>query len=128
MSNVLLDSSFLIHVLRGSDPLYLELMGLYSCYASSIVLGELLYGALRSNNLERSLDEVFDITSSLSLVDVTPRTSDYYSEIKSDLALRGELIPENDVWIAASALEYNLELFTCDRHFARVQHLNVRFL
>jgi tRNA(fMet)-specific endonuclease VapC len=33
------------------------------------------------------------------------------------------LIPENDIWIAASAVQYGLTLATRDRHFEEVERL-----
>jgi len=38
------------------------------------------------------------------------------------LALRRPL-PENDIWIAAIALQYNLTLVTRDAHFQEVENL-----
>ena len=37
----------------------------------------------------------------------------------------GEMIPQNDIWIAASALEHGFELLTHDGHFSRIPMLNV---
>ncbi|MEO1367025.1 MAG: PIN domain-containing protein [Acidobacteriota bacterium] len=38
---------------------------------------------------------------------------------------RGRPIPENDMWIAASALQHNLALATRDSHFQTVEDLSV---
>jgi predicted nucleic acid-binding protein len=42
------------------------------------------------------------------------------------LARSGTPIPENDVWIAAVALEHGWPLATRDAHFARVPGLTVQ--
>ncbi|MCE0497756.1 MAG: hypothetical protein LV481_07410 [Methylacidiphilales bacterium] len=48
-----------------------------------------------------------------------------YGRIKAELARAGTPIPENDVWIAAQAIEQGLPLATCDAHFGRINRLVV---
>jgi tRNA(fMet)-specific endonuclease VapC len=43
--------------------------------------------------------------------------------IKSVLRLKGHPLPENDIWIAAIALQYNLILVTRDAHFLEIENL-----
>ncbi len=51
-------------------------------------------------------------------------TAEFYSTIKAALTKKGNPIPENDIWIAATARQHNLTLVTGDGHFDKVQHLN----
>jgi predicted nucleic acid-binding protein len=44
---------------------------------------------------------------------------------ENELAQAGTPIPENDVWIAAHAMEHGLPLATRDEHFHRVAGLIV---
>jgi len=37
----------------------------------------------------------------------------------------GKPIPENDIWIATMARQYDLPLFTTDNHFAEIDHLSL---
>ncbi len=46
-----------------------------------------------------------------------------YGMIKNNLCKKGRPIPENDIWIAAIAQTYDLELVTRDEHFAAVEEL-----
>lgn len=39
------------------------------------------------------------------------------------LRLKGRPLPENDVWIAALAMQYALTLVTRDAHFQEVENL-----
>jgi tRNA(fMet)-specific endonuclease VapC len=41
------------------------------------------------------------------------------------LRLKGRPLPENDIWIAALALQHNLTLVTRDAHFQEVEHLKI---
>jgi len=52
-------------------------------------------------------------------------TADWYGQVKSGLAKGVTPIPQNDIWIAATALEHNLPLVTRDAHFSRVPDLAV---
>jgi len=44
---------------------------------------------------------------------------------KNGLKIKGKPIPENDIWIAAIALEHELTLVTRDSHFEEVEHLKL---
>jgi len=47
-------------------------------------------------------------------------TAAYYGKIKNNLRLKGKPIPENDIWIAAAALQNNLTVITRDKHFLEI--------
>src|SRR5207245_7037083 len=49
------------------------------------------------------------------LLDVTREVSEVYARIKAGLERRGINLPENDLWIAATALDSHLTLVTDDR-------------
>jgi tRNA(fMet)-specific endonuclease VapC len=46
-----------------------------------------------------------------------------YGEIKDQLSKKGRPIPENDIWVAAVALQYDLTLVSRDEHFGLVPGL-----
>ncbi|WP_322746135.1 PIN domain-containing protein [Nostoc sp. LEGE 06077] len=50
-------------------------------------------------------------------------TARQYGEIKNKLRLKGHPLPENDIWIASVALQYQLTLVTRDAHFQQVENL-----
>ena len=60
-----------------------------------------------------------------SLLLPTARTAAEYGRVKAALKTAGTPLPENDVWIAAFALEHGLPLAARDAHFARVAGLQV---
>ena len=47
-------------------------------------------------------------------------TADLYASIRHDLKKRGRPIPENDVWIAALARQFDLEVVSRDAHFDHI--------
>jgi tRNA(fMet)-specific endonuclease VapC len=52
-------------------------------------------------------------------------TARQYGRIKNALRARGRPIPDNDIWIAAIALQHDLTLLSRDRHFGAVAGLVV---
>jgi tRNA(fMet)-specific endonuclease VapC len=50
-------------------------------------------------------------------------TSERYGQVKAELAGIGKPIPDNGVWIAAMARQFDLPLVTRDGHFAAVPRL-----
>jgi len=49
----------------------------------------------------------------------------HYGNIKEQLRQKGKPIPENDIWIAAIALQYDNILVSRDEHFSAVPGLTV---
>ena len=64
--------------------------------------------------------------SEYSIVEINESVSETYGEIKANLVKRGINIPENDIWIAATAISYNLNLVTYDEHFKNINDLNIK--
>ena len=50
-------------------------------------------------------------------------TSRRYGEVKDGSRRKGLPIPENDIWISATAFQHDLVLFTRDSHFDHVEGL-----
>ncbi|MBE9080209.1 PIN domain-containing protein [Romeria aff. gracilis LEGE 07310] len=50
-------------------------------------------------------------------------TARQYGEVKNRLRAKGRPLPENDIWIAALALQYGTTLVTRDAHFQQVAGL-----
>jgi tRNA(fMet)-specific endonuclease VapC len=51
------------------------------------------------------------------------RTAERYGDLKAELARLGKPVPDNDLWIAAIARQYDLPLATRDTHFTHVPGL-----
>ena len=82
-----------------------------------VVLGEFRYGARFSKGrtlLESKLDRLIETNMVLQIDEITSRA---YADIRTKLRHQGTPIPENDIWIAALALQHKLKLITRDRHF-----------
>ena len=122
----LLDTNILIAALKGHAPVRerLEAIPLSSVRLSSIVLGELLFGAEKSLHGERNRARRAELTGRLPLVGVEAATSDHYARIRATLERAGTPIGANDLWIAAQGLAINATLVTDNiREFLRVPGL-----
>jgi tRNA(fMet)-specific endonuclease VapC len=50
-------------------------------------------------------------------------TAEFYAQVFADLKQKGRPIPTNDLWLAASAMQYGLALATYDDHFNSISGL-----
>lgn len=57
------------------------------------------------------------------MVSVTAATADLYALIYVALRRKGQPIPTNDLWIAASSLEHGAAILTLDAHFNQIDGL-----
>lgn len=114
-----------VAVLRRVPGLKERLRGAEELLVPLIVLGELEYGVNLATPPERQREAVRTFMESATLLLPTARTAAEYGRIKAALKAAGTPLPENDVWIAALALEHGLPLATRDSHFAQVAGLTV---
>lgn len=123
--SVLLDTSVVVAYLRGDALLAPRLAEVTATtlYLPWVVLGELHYGAQRAPRRERSLAQIRDFLQIAVLMLPDENTAEHYGQVKAELAQGGTLIPDNDIWIAALAREYQLPLATRDQHFTLVPGL-----
>jgi tRNA(fMet)-specific endonuclease VapC len=92
-------------------------------FLPSIVIGELYYGAKKSGRPTANLQRIDEFAASNVVLGCDSDTARHYGEVKHELQLKGQPIPENDVWIAAIALQHDLTLVTRDGHFAEIEVL-----
>lgn len=128
MPPVFIDTSIAVDLLRNriahSDiPVADE-----GWYLSVVAAGELYFGAAKAQSSVKNLAALTSFLGTIALVPVTHATATVYGQLRGDLALRGALIPDNDIWIAASAVEHGLSLVSSDRHFERISSLNHRLV
>jgi tRNA(fMet)-specific endonuclease VapC len=121
--SVLLDTNVVVAHLRTDSDLTARLRATLALYLPWVVLGELHYGALRARRREVQLALIRDFLQTTTLLMPDQTTSETYGRVKAELAETGRLIPDNDIWIAAMARQFDLPLVTRDSHFAAVPRL-----
>ena len=120
---MILDTSIVIDHLRGNIAVTARLEAADRIFVPLQVLGELLYGARRSRSPDRGLVQIEEFMGAVQLISPGNETAYHYARIKAALADSGTPIPENDIWIAALAMETGGPLWTRDRHFNAVAGL-----
>jgi tRNA(fMet)-specific endonuclease VapC len=122
MVECLLDTNACIAIMEGDATIERQLSDMAS-NISAIVLGELYFGAFNSRRVAANIARVAKFSDRLPLLTLTAQTSTIFGDVKSQLRKIGRIIPDSDIWIAASAMEHNLMLVTRDRHFENVSGL-----
>src|SRR5687768_9881257 len=120
-NSIVADTNIYIDVMKGDKAIAQKLELFSEVYLSPIVLAELYFGAYRSANPQKHISKILIVIQNCKLLTINEVTSELFAKIKIALFSRGKPIPENDIWIAASALQYKLPLFTLDKHFDEIE-------
>jgi predicted nucleic acid-binding protein len=86
-----------------------------------IVLFELQQGV--KSETEKS--EILDTLSNLQYVEMTKPLWQSAADLSLSLKKRGLNLPLSDIFIAAIAIEHNLQLFTLDKHFNKIPDVRI---
>lgn len=121
----LLDTNVIIRFLKGSTELFSLFDNEENLFVSSISVGELMYGAELSAKSEFNKEIYFDFCNALNVIDSNQEVAKNYGKVKAFLKKSGHPIPENDIWIAATAITYDLTLLTADSDFTGIESLKI---
>ena len=122
----LADTDILIDHLRGQKLLDQDTIS-EGLGMSIISLGELLHGAHKSNNPERSLEKINKIFGLGVMVEnLSHEIMDTYARLKVELERKGQKLDEFDLLIAATARVNSLILVSRNlQHFKRIKGLKL---
>lgn len=122
-----LDTNIVIAYLNGNREVAERLKATLPDIAiSSIVLGELLYGAKASQRRTENLERLWEFEQLIEIVDFDQQCAEAYSDIRLDLRRKGRPTGEVDALIAAMAIAYQATLVTDNiKHFAHIEGLTV---
>jgi tRNA(fMet)-specific endonuclease VapC len=126
MLRFLLDTNICIYVIKRRPESLLERFNSNASHLamSSITLAELLHGAEKSSNPQRTLAVVEDFCSRLDVLEYGVKAAQHYGQIRTALERRGTPIGVNDLHIAAHARSEGLTLVSNNlREFERVEGL-----
>ena len=126
MLRYLLDTNICIDVIKRRPELVLDRFNENAAHLaiSSITLAELLHGAEKSSQPQRTLVVVEDFCSRLDVLDYGAKAAQHYGQIRASLEQRGTPIGVNDLHIAAHARSEGLTLVSNNlREFERVDGL-----
>jgi tRNA(fMet)-specific endonuclease VapC len=113
--------------LRDGNALISSFLSVEELFLPHVALGELYAGAYGSARPEKHLKQINRFPEAVDIVLPDDSTPEVYGRISAKLMQAGVPIPQNDIWIAAIALQTGLPLATADKHFQRIDGLTVLF-
>jgi predicted nucleic acid-binding protein len=127
----LFDTDAISELLRHRPlPAYVEWLGTVpreDQYSSAVVVGELFKGAYRSAARDRHLTNIEErVLPAVTVLPYDTATARVFGRIRAHLEDEGQVLPDADLQIAATALHHGLELVTGNlRHFRRIPDLRI---
>ena len=82
------------------------------------------YGAYNSGKVQVNLDRLDELLRDTTVLGCDEETSRLYARCKIELKRKGRPINENDIWIAATAIQHELSLVSRDNDSAAVENLH----
>ncbi len=126
-NSILLDTNVVIELFKGNSSITASLETQQSVNIPFAVLGELYLGAYRSSNPKKHIKQVNDFLRKCDVLVADDETANNYALIKSALLNKGKPIPENDIWIAAVAQQFEMVLITRDKHFNEIDGISIKY-
>lgn len=127
MRKLLLDTNAYSAFKSGNQEVLSIIQHTDILYINPIILGELMAGFAHGKFYEKNMLELkqFLDNSRVQVCYIDEVTPTYYATIYASLKKKGKPIPTNDLWIAASALQYGCKLCSFDQHFSLIDNLVV---
>lgn len=125
----LLDTNICIYIAKHNPPAVRERFARHSASElamSVITLGELRFGAEKSQARERALATIQQLQTLIEVCPLPQHAGEHYGQIRAGLQQAGLPIGNNDLWLAAHARSEGWILVTNnEREFVRVPGLQV---
>jgi len=119
----LLDTNIIIALFADEIGVKANLAAAQEVFVPSIAVAELCYGARKSRKPNENLARIDEFAAGNVVLELDTETARQYGDVKNKLRIKGQPLPENDIWIAALALRHNLTLATRDSHFQEMEGL-----
>ena len=117
----LLDTNIVIALFAGDASVMANIAAAEEVFIPAAVIGELFYGARKSGRPAENAQRIEEFVADNVILSCDAETARLYGDVKSGLQRKGRPIPENDIWIAAVALQHNLILVSRDEHFEAIE-------
>lgn len=121
-----LDTNIVVEFLRGNKLAINYLNENKNFVVSTIVLGELEFGVQNAKQHIKHSKQLKDFMVGVEVIKLDKETANYYGQIKTKLRKAGKPIPDNDIWIAALAIQHKAILVTNDAHFKNIAQLEYK--
>jgi len=125
----LLDTNIFIYIRQGRPEVIRRFAKIRTGEAgvSIISYGELFFGAAKRGRRHDDVERLRALMALLPCLTLPEAAAEAYGNIRADLESKGQVISNNDLWIAAHALASDLTLVTNhEKEFRRVKSLKVQ--
>lgn len=124
-SRFLLDTNIIIALFGEDYNIHERMANAFEVFIPFIAIGELYFGAYKSQKIEENITRIDEFVLNNTVLACNAATAKLYGDIKKRLKGKGQPLPENDIWIAAIAQQYDLTLLTRDTHFRVIENLKI---
>jgi predicted nucleic acid-binding protein len=126
--NYILDADWAIQALAGRPHAFHTLteLAIAGIAISLITVGEIYEGAFGFPDPETHLATFREFLKPLHILNLDDDIMERFAELRSSLRRQGQLIPDFDLLLAATALQHELTVLTFNiRHLERIPHLKL---
>lgn len=119
----LIDTDILIDFFKGKYKLNekIKSVGLQNCFVSEITIAEITYGALKSSDVAKELENVHRVRANFKILSISEALA-LYSQERLRLEREGARIPDFDLLIGATSVVHRLIMMTGNaKHFSRIK-------
>lgn len=117
---IILDTDMCVEILRGNDQVIARRRIAGGVGISFMTVGELYYGAQRSARADHNGLLVAQFLLTVDCVHSTRAVMERFGLLKAELSRRGQMLPDADILVAATAFAQSGVLVTGNtQHFAR---------
>ena len=120
---LLLDTNIIIALFAKDQQIHQLLLNSEEVFVPCIAMGELYFGAYSSLRVKENIERINEFSINNAVLGCNLDIAQTYGKIKNSLREKGQPIPENDIWIAAIAQQYDLILLSRDAHFRLIEDL-----
>ncbi len=121
---LIIDTNALSAFFDGDAGVKAKLGSVDAVFLPVIVIGEYRFG-LHGSRLRSKRGTTLDaFARRCTVLAVAESTTPHYAVVRHHLKKAGTPIPENDVWIAALALEHGLPVLSDDAHFDLIPQIS----
>lgn len=125
----MLDTNICIYIAKNK-PIsvleYFKTLKVDQVVMSVITYGELSIGAEKSQHRQATIQKLLNLIQIIPVIPMSGSVGSIYGKIRADLEQKGKIIGNNDLWIAAHAIEQNLTLVSNNiKEFNRISELSL---
>lgn len=113
MRTTAIDTNIAIDLLNGKENTFLFYDEFNSLYLPV------------SNNSKQNLMKYRGFISNCIILNINSAIAEQYASIRKSLKDKATPIPENDIWIAATCIVYDIPLASYDKHFNNIEGLKL---